>query len=113
MAVSTAEISSAATPTMPIAVPVSIAAEPMSHLLTKPGSSGVPISEIAPTVYTAQVNGMTRERPRRSSICVRPVFTITAPAQKNSVILISAWKSMCASAAVRPLCVIRLAASTM
>ena len=98
---------------MPIAVPVSIAAEPMSHLLTKPGRSGVPISEIAPMVYVAQVNGMTLDNPRKSSICVRPVFTITAPAQKNSVILISAWKSMCASEAVRPLCVIRLAASTM
>ena len=113
MAVSTEEISRDATPTLPNAVPLSIAAEPMSHLLTKPGSSGVPISEIAPTVNTAQENGMTRERPRRSSICVRPDFTITAPAQKNSVILISAWKSMCASAAVRPLCGIWLAASTM
>ena len=86
---------------------------PIIHLLTKPGSSGVPISASAATVYTAKVNGMMLPKPRRLSIWVLWVFTSTAPAQKNSVIFISAWNTMCASAAVRPSAVIRHAASTM
>ena len=71
-------------------------------MLTKPISGGTPTSAAAATVNTPIVKGMTFEKPRSSCTYSRFVLTSTAPAQKNSVIFITPWKSICVRLPVRP-----------
>ena len=79
----------------------------------KPHSGGMPISAMAATVKAANTSGMRRARPCICRVWVRPVCTITAPMQKNSVIFISPWQTMCISAPTCPAGVMMDAPSSM
>ena len=72
------------------------------HLLTKPRQGGMPTRPTLARVKHHMTTGICLPMPSSSATWVLPVLWMMAPADMNSVSLISAWASTWSSAPTRP-----------
>ena len=93
---------SATAPIKGSAPPAWNAAVTSAYLLTKPARGGTPVRDRPARVKQAKVKGILRPRPCICRIWVRPVWVRTEPAQKNRMIFVMLWNTMCARPAVAP-----------